>query len=100
MSSSMKAISIGSVATLVTCSYFRSRSTPVMVTTPSHRKWAAGAPENYAASHALIQGAWARARGHHAKAERYLHQAIELAEESQLPMIGARAHEEAAAQRP
>ena len=62
-----------------------------------HRKWAAGAPENYAASHALIQGSWARARGQHAKAERYLHQAIELAEESQLPMICAYAHEEAAA---
>jgi len=62
-----------------------------------HRKWAAGAPENYAASHALIQGAWARARGQHAKAERYLHEAIGLAEESQLPMISARAHEEAAA---
>lgn len=38
-----------------------------------------------------------RARGQHAKAERYLHQAIELAEESQLPMISAYAHEEAAA---
>ena len=62
-----------------------------------HRKWAAGAPENYAASHALIQGSWARARGQNAKAERYLHQAIELAEESQLPMISAYAHEEAAA---
>jgi predicted ATPase/class 3 adenylate cyclase len=63
----------------------------------SHRKWAAGAPENYAAPYALIQGAWARSRGRHAKAERYLHQAIELAEENQLPMIGARAHEETAA---
>ncbi len=62
-----------------------------------HRKWAAGAPDNYAASHALIQGAWARARGHYGKAERYLHQAIELADGSQLPMISARAHEEAAA---
>ena len=62
-----------------------------------HRKCAAGAPENYAASYALIEGAWARARGQHAKAERYLHEAIELAEENQLPMIGARAHEEAAA---
>lgn len=63
----------------------------------SHRKWAAGAPENYAAPYALIQGAWARARGQHAKAERYLHKAIELAEENRLPTIGARAHEEAAA---
>jgi predicted ATPase/class 3 adenylate cyclase len=63
----------------------------------SHRKWAAGAPENYAAAYALIQGAWARARGQHAKAERYLHQAIELAEENRLAAISARAHEEAAA---
>jgi class 3 adenylate cyclase len=62
-----------------------------------HRKWAAGAPENYAAPHELIQGAWARARGQHFKAERYLHQAIELAEESRLPIISAYAHEEAAA---
>jgi predicted ATPase/class 3 adenylate cyclase len=62
----------------------------------SHRKWAAGAPENYAAPYALIQGAWARARGQNAKAERYLHQAIELAEQNQLPTISARAHEEAA----
>ncbi len=77
----------------------RDRSTIRFVrqTLKLHQKWAAGAPENYAASHALIQGAWARARAHHAKAERYLHQAIELAEESQLPMISARAHEEAAA---
>ncbi|GAB4925795.1 hypothetical protein MAHJHV34_14060 [Mycobacterium avium subsp. hominissuis] len=63
----------------------------------SHRKWAAGAPENYAAPYALIQGAWARARGQHGKAERHLHQAIELAEEHRLPAISARAHEEAAA---
>ena len=62
-----------------------------------HRKWATGAPENYAASHALIQGSWARARGQNTKAESYIHQAIELAEESQLPMISAYAHEEAAA---
>jgi predicted ATPase/class 3 adenylate cyclase len=62
-----------------------------------HRKWAAGAPENYGAPHALIQGSWARARGQNAKAERYIHQAIELAEESQLPIISAYAHEEAAA---
>jgi class 3 adenylate cyclase len=61
-----------------------------------HRKWAAGAPENYAAPYALIQGAWARARGQHAKAEQYVHQAIELAEENRLPTISARAHEEAA----
>ncbi|RAU94439.1 cyclase [Mycobacterium colombiense] len=77
----------------------RDRSTARFVrqTLALHRKWAASAPENYAASHALLQGAWARARGQQAKAERYLHQAIELAEESQLPMISAYAHEEAAA---
>jgi predicted ATPase/class 3 adenylate cyclase len=69
----------------------------VRQTLASHRKWAAGAPENYAAAYALIQGAWARARGQHAKAERYLHQAIELAEENRLATISARAHEEAAA---
>lgn len=62
-----------------------------------HRQWAVGAPENYAASHALIQGAWARARGQHATAERHLHQAIRLAEENQLPVISGCAHEEAAA---
>jgi predicted ATPase/class 3 adenylate cyclase len=77
----------------------RDRSTVHFVrqTLALHRKYAADAPENYSASHALIQGAWARARGQHAKAERYLHQAIELAEQSQLPMISAWAHEEAAA---
>jgi predicted ATPase/class 3 adenylate cyclase len=68
----------------------------VRQTLASHRKWAAGAPENYAAAYALIQGSWARARGQHAKAERYLHQAIELAEENRLATISARAHEEAA----
>ncbi len=68
----------------------------VRQTLASHRKWAAGAPENYAAPYALIQGAWARVRGHHAKAERHLHEAIELAEENQLPTISAYAHEEAA----
>ncbi|MDX6667342.1 MAG: hypothetical protein QOK04_722, partial [Solirubrobacteraceae bacterium] len=62
-----------------------------------HRKCAAGAPENYAAPYALIQGAWERARGQHAKAERFLHQAIALADENQLPTISALAHEEAAA---
>lgn len=61
-----------------------------------HRKWATGAPENYAAPYALIQGAWARAHGQHAKAERHLHEAIELAERYQLPVMSARAHEEAA----
>jgi len=62
-----------------------------------HRKCAEGSPENYGAPYSLIQGAWARARGQHAKAERYLHRAIELAEENQLPGLSACAHEEAAA---
>ena len=62
-----------------------------------HRKWAVEAPANYAAPYTLIQGAWASARGHHGKAERHLHRAIELAEEHQLPLIAAVAHEEAAA---
>lgn len=61
-----------------------------------HRKAAAGAPENYAASYALLQGAWARTRGRNGEAERHLHRAIELAETHQLPMICARAQEEAA----
>ena len=61
-----------------------------------HRKWAAGAPANYAAPCALLEGAWARARGQHSEAERFLDRAIELAEEHQLPLIGALAHEEAA----
>ena len=62
-----------------------------------HRKWAEGAPANYAAPCALIEGTWARARGKYGTAERYLHHAIALADEHQLPMIGALAHEEAAA---
>jgi predicted ATPase/class 3 adenylate cyclase len=62
-----------------------------------HRKWAAGAPANYAAPCALLEGAWARARGQRNAAERCIEQAIALAEEHQLPMIGALAHEEAAA---
>jgi predicted ATPase/class 3 adenylate cyclase len=61
-----------------------------------HRKWAEGSPANYAAPYALIEGAWARARGQHSKAERFLARAIELAAEHQLPLIGALAHEEAA----
>lgn len=61
-----------------------------------HRAWAEEAPANYAAPYALIQGAWANARGQHGKAERLLHRAIELAEEHQLPLIAAVAHEEAA----
>ncbi|WP_431239683.1 AAA family ATPase [Mycolicibacterium aichiense] len=62
-----------------------------------HRKWAAGAPANYAAPYALIRGAWARAQGQLAKADGFLYQAIELAEENHLPTISAYAHEEAAA---
>ncbi|QEN14974.1 AAA family ATPase [Mycolicibacterium sp. ELW1] len=62
-----------------------------------HRKWAAGAPDNYAAPYALIQGAWARARGQNTKADRLLHQAIGLAEENQLPIVSAYSHEEVAA---
>ncbi len=61
-----------------------------------HREWAAGAPANYAAPCALIEGAWARARGQHGKAKRCLDRAIELADEHQLPMIGGLAREEAA----
>ncbi|MDX1875582.1 AAA family ATPase [Mycolicibacterium sp. 120266] len=61
-----------------------------------HRKWAAEAPANYAAPCALIEGAWARVRGRHREAERFLDTAIELADEHQLPLIGALAHEEAA----
>lgn len=61
-----------------------------------HRKWAAGAPANYAAPCALVEGAWARARGRVREAERFLDKAVELAEEHQLPLIAALAHEEAA----
>jgi predicted ATPase/class 3 adenylate cyclase len=61
-----------------------------------HRNWAASSPANYAAPGALIEGAWARARGQHSKAKRFLRRAIELAAEYQLPVIGALAHEEAA----
>lgn len=69
----------------------------VRQTLASHRKWAEEAPANYAAPEALVRGAWSRVRGRHAKAERHLHRAIELAEEHQLPTIGALALEEAAA---
>ncbi|MGW4095904.1 AAA family ATPase [Mycobacterium sp. NPDC004974] len=61
-----------------------------------HRTCAETAPENYAAAYELLQGSWARARGHYGQGERHLHRAIALAETHQLPMIGARAHEEAA----
>lgn len=61
-----------------------------------HRKCAESAPDNYAAAYELLQGSWARARRRYGEAERHLHRAIALAETHQLPMIGARAHEEAA----
>ncbi|WP_199193916.1 AAA family ATPase [Mycobacterium sp. ITM-2016-00318] len=61
-----------------------------------HRAWAADSPANYAAPYALIQGAWASARGRHGQSERHLHRAIALAEEHRLPLISAAAHEEAA----
>jgi predicted ATPase/class 3 adenylate cyclase len=59
-----------------------------------HRRWAAAAPANYAAPYELIQGVWARARGNRARAERHLDRAVVLAEQHQLPLIGALAHEE------
>src|SRR5262249_6012073 len=62
-----------------------------------HRRWAAAAPANYAAQYALINGAWARARGNVREAEHQLNRAITLAEEAHLPQISALAHEEAAA---
>ena len=77
----------------------RERATARFVrdTLAMYRKCAESAPENYDAGYALVQGAWARVRGHHDKAEQHLHRAIQLAEENQLPMICARAYEEAAA---
>jgi predicted ATPase/class 3 adenylate cyclase len=62
-----------------------------------HRKWAAAAPANYAAPSFLVEGAWARARHDLTRAERHLDRALALAEEHQLPLISALAHEEAAA---
>ncbi|MEO3760785.1 AAA family ATPase [Mycobacterium sp. B14F4] len=61
-----------------------------------HRKWAAGAPANYEAPCALLEGASERARKRYAKAEGHLERAIELAEQHHLPLIGALAYEEAA----
>ncbi|MDT5178222.1 MAG: hypothetical protein QOJ95_2420, partial [Mycobacterium sp.] len=77
----------------------RDRSTARFVrkTMAMHRKAAAGSPENYGAAYALLQGAWARTRGRYDEAERHLHRAVQLAEDNQLLMIAARAHEEAAA---
>jgi predicted ATPase/class 3 adenylate cyclase len=62
-----------------------------------HRGWAAAAPTNYAAQHALLDGAWARARGNLRRAEHRLTRAITLAEENHLRQVSALAHEEAAA---
>jgi predicted ATPase/class 3 adenylate cyclase len=62
-----------------------------------HRNWAAAAPANYAAPCELIEGVWARARGNLRQAERHLDLAIALAEEHQLPLMSALAHEEAGA---
>ncbi|MCV7408911.1 cyclase [Mycobacterium florentinum] len=88
---------LGALSMIHTAPRERSTARFVHQTLASHRKWAATAPDNYAAPYALIQGAWAHARGQHTKAEHYLHQAIELAEKYQLPIISARAHEQAAA---
>jgi predicted ATPase/class 3 adenylate cyclase len=62
-----------------------------------HRKWAAGAPANYAAPCELLEGVWARARGRQRKAEFHLDRAMTLADRNQLPLLAALAHEEAAA---
>lgn len=61
-----------------------------------HRKWAVDAPANYAAPCELLEGVWARAGGHHRKAELHLERAMTLADRHQLPLIAALAHEEAA----
>ncbi len=62
-----------------------------------HGRWAAEAPENYAAPEALVRGAWLRAKGALDAAERHLDRAITLADEYRLPLVGALAHEQAAA---
>ncbi|MHA3023479.1 AAA family ATPase [Mycobacterium sp. BMJ-28] len=74
----------------------RATKKAVLASLSLHRKWAAGAPANYAAPCALIEGAWARVRGRHHDAERFLDKAIEVAAEHHLPLIAALAHEEAA----
>ncbi|GAA5176436.1 hypothetical protein GCM10023321_84810 [Pseudonocardia eucalypti] len=61
------------------------------------RRWASDAPGNYAAPYELLAGTWARARGAVGRAERHLDRAIALAEEYQLPVFAAAAHEEAGA---
>lgn len=88
---------IGALSMMQEAPRERSTASFVRQTLAMHRKFAAGSPENYGAAHALVQGAWARVRGKYDDAERHLHRAIQLAEDNQLLMIGARAHEEAAA---
>jgi predicted ATPase/class 3 adenylate cyclase len=62
-----------------------------------HRKWAAAAPANYAASYEILRGVWAWARGDLRQAEEHLEAAIAVAEEHQLLLMSAFAHEEAGA---
>jgi predicted ATPase/class 3 adenylate cyclase len=62
-----------------------------------HRRWAATAPANYAAPYALLRGVWAAANGDLRRAERYLDQAVALAEQHGLSYIHGIAREEAAA---
>ncbi|MGV9798294.1 AAA family ATPase [Mycobacterium sp. NPDC003449] len=87
---------ISAISRIHTAPHARSTARAVRRTLALHRRWAADAPANYAAPCALVEGAWARARGQHGKAERHLHRAMELAECHQLPAIGALAHEEVA----
>ncbi len=77
----------------------RDRSTARFVrqTLASHRKWATEAPENYAAPYALIRGAWARARGNTPRPSATCTGRSSSPRKIRLPMISARAQEEAAA---
>ncbi|RZT14182.1 adenylate/guanylate cyclase [Mycobacterium sp. BK558] len=88
---------IGALSMMAQAPRDRATAHFVRKTLEMHRKAAEGSPENYAAALALIEGAWARVRGKHDTAERHLHRAIQLAEDNHLPMMSARAHEEAAA---
>lgn len=88
---------IGALSMMQQTPHDRSTARFVRQTLAMHRKVAAGSPENYGAAHALVEGAWARVRTRYDEAERHLHRAIQLAEDNQLQMIGARAYEEAAA---
>ncbi len=87
---------LGALSRIEVASGDRSTRQSVRRALALHREWAAGAPANYAAPCALIEGAWARARGRNSEAKRCLDRAIELADEHQLPMIGGLAREEAA----